>query len=234
MKVENVDGEKIGRVHDLIVELRSGMPEYVIVRSGRVVLGHRRSVIVPISAIALKTAKAGIAAVDISRQQWRYAPEFSRKDLNWIGQPEKARQIARFYGRGESVPHIAKTAERENGDLSSTGHADGPVTVNQPGRYGLASELIGREVIARQHADVGSISDLLVNTAEMKPAFAIVSASRPAATSTSFAVPVQLLRPMPGDKVAVNANHQDFEHAKPIRESETSEGRQNEIYRYER
>src|SRR5215475_9982015 len=66
MKVENVDGEKIGRVNDLIVELRSGIPEYVTVRSGRGVLGHRRSVIVPISAIALKTAKVGIAAVDVS------------------------------------------------------------------------------------------------------------------------------------------------------------------------
>jgi sporulation protein YlmC with PRC-barrel domain len=231
MKVENVDGEKIGRVHDLIVDLRSGMPEYVIVRSGRAMLGHRRSVVVPISAIALETAKAGIAAVDISKQQWKYAPEFSRKDMNRIGQPEKARQIARFYGRPESVPHIAKSAE---GGLSSTGHPDRTNSGNQQVRFGLASELIGREVIDRQHVDVGSISDLLVNTAEMKPAFAIVSASRPAAASTSFAVPVQLLRPMPGDKVAVNATRQDFEHASRFSERETSAGRRNEIYRYER
>src|SRR5262245_19207060 len=78
MKVQNVDGENIGRVSDLVIDLQSGVPEYVIVKSGRFAVGQRRSVIVPISAIALRTAKSGIAAVDISKRKWRYAPEFSR------------------------------------------------------------------------------------------------------------------------------------------------------------
>jgi sporulation protein YlmC with PRC-barrel domain len=235
IKVENVDGEKIGTVNDLIIELRSGMPQYVIVSSGRFVVGHRRSVIVPISAIALRTAKAGIAAVDITRGQWKYAPEFSRKDLEWIGRPEKARQIARFYGRAEEAPGLAKSnAQTRRSDLSPAGRvAEQTSRPNQRGGYQLASELIGYEVIARQQLEVGRISDFLVDAAEMTPAFAIVSASR--STSTSFAVPVQMLRSLPGNRVAISANREDFEHARAFREGETSAGRQSdEIYRYER
>jgi sporulation protein YlmC with PRC-barrel domain len=231
MKVQNVDGEKIGAVSDLVINLRSGVPEYAIVRSGGSVIGHRRSVIVPISAIALKTAKAGIAAIDMSKRKWRNAPEFSRKDLAWIGQPEKARQIAQFYGRAEKVPLIAKTAE---GSLSSTGQADQTSDSNRHASYQLASELIGTEVIARQQREVGTISDLLVDTA-MTPTYAIVSADRQSAADPMFAVPLKMLRPVPGRKVVISANRQDFERAAPFKEdvnSFASDG--NEIYRYER
>jgi sporulation protein YlmC with PRC-barrel domain len=235
MKVQNVDGEKIGTVSDLIIELRSGVPKYVIVRSGRIAAGHRRSVIVPISAIALRTAKSGIAAVDISKRKWRYAPEFTRKDLEWIGQPEKARQIVEFYGPPENVPLVAKTAEAQRESLSSIGRADQTSRPNQLDNHQLASELIGNEVIARQQREVGTISDLLVDATGMKPAFALLSADSRSAQDPTFAVPLKMLRPMPGRKIVISANRQDFERATPFKGGVNSAaGGGNEIYRYGR
>jgi sporulation protein YlmC with PRC-barrel domain len=235
MKVQNVDGEKIGAVSDLVIDLRSGVPEYVIVRSSGFVVGRRRSVIVPMSAIALKTAKAGIAAVDMSKRKWRFAPEFVRKDLAWIGQPEKARQIAQFYGGAENVPIVLSKAEAQSASLSSTGRADQTSHPNQHGNYHLASELIGTVVVARQQREVGAISDLLVDAAETKPTFAIVSADGVSAEGARVAVPLKMLRPVPGRKVVVSANRQDFERAAPFKEGVNSAaGNGNEIYRYER
>src|SRR6267378_997612 len=59
MKVENIDGQKIGTINDLITEVTSGRPIYVIVKSGGLAVGHRRMVIVPASEIAFRTAKVG-------------------------------------------------------------------------------------------------------------------------------------------------------------------------------
>jgi sporulation protein YlmC with PRC-barrel domain len=226
MKVQNVDGERIGTLTDLVIDLPSGVPGFVIVRSGRFV-GHR-TVIVPMSAIALRTAKAGIAAVDVSKRKWRSAPEFSRKDMERIGQPGNARQIAQFYSRAENIPLVSRNTDVKNGTVSSTGREDQPI---RP-KYHLASELIGNEVIGRQQREVGTISDLLVDAAGMKPTFATVGAER---RDAQFAVPLQMLRSIPDRKFVISANRQDFERAAPFAERVNSAaGGGNEIFRYER
>jgi sporulation protein YlmC with PRC-barrel domain len=235
MVVENVDGEKIGTIKDLIVEVHSGRPEYVILRSGGF-MGRGRLIIVPISAIAMRTTKVGIAAIDITRRQWKHAPEFSKKDLPLLGQTTKAREIALFY---EQSPRVANITGEQRNRLRSTGRA-GEDQTNSPteyGRFRLGNDLVGNEVLGRQHVRIGEITDLLVDFTATRPAYAIVAANRISAVGGRFAVPLQLLRLMPGQKVLVKAEPQDFEHAKPFRpsDSQNSDGSEgNEIYRYER
>jgi hypothetical protein len=82
---------------------------------------------------------------------------------------------------------------------------------------------------------VGTISDLLVDAAGTKATFAIVSANGVSAEGARFTVPLKMLRPVPGRKVVLSANRQDFEHARAFKEGANSaEGDANEIYRYER
>src|ERR1051326_6384644 len=59
MTVENVDGEKLGTIKDLILQRQTGQILYVVVKSDGFI-GRRQMVLVPISAIALYTAKVGI------------------------------------------------------------------------------------------------------------------------------------------------------------------------------
>jgi sporulation protein YlmC with PRC-barrel domain len=237
MTVENVDGQKVGTLSDLILELQSARPAYVIVRAAGFV-GNRRLVIAPTSAIALETAKAGIAAMDITKRQWKHAPEFSKSDLPLLGQPEKARQIARFYGRVEGNTHVATNTDEQKTSLSSTGPgADQSIGATQHVRYASANDLMGAEVIARQQLDIGKVTGLLVDLTGTKPTFAIVSADRLSGTDGHFAVPLQLLRLMPGHKIAISANRQNFQRARPLAESDSqilaADGAK-EIYRYER
>jgi uncharacterized protein YrrD len=233
MKVENVDGQKLGTINDLIMEGRSGRPAYVIVSSSG---WHRRFVIVPASAIAFRTAKVGIAAIDVTRQQWRHAPEFSRKDLASLGQPERTRQISQFYKLAEKAPGTLTATDGHKSGLSSTGRAEQAISPRQDGSQ-LANDLIGNEVIARQRTPIGKISDVLVDFSGTKPTFAIVSTERLSGTRARFAVPVRLLRLLPGGTVAVNADRQKFVQAKTFGDSDLqnsawSDG--EEIYRYER
>ena len=234
MTVENVDGERLGTVVDLIMEMQSGQPAYVIVKAGG--FGHRRLLMVPTSAIALRTVKSGIAAIDITKAKWKRAPEFSRMDLALVGQPETAREVARFYGEGQQTSVQVKSADAERFNLRSTGRlAEPAIDPHQKRRYQMANDLVGKKAIARQHMEMGKISDLLVDLEGAKPAFAIVSANRGA--GETFAVPLRSMRLMPEHTVAVGAERQDFDRAKPFRDviAQKSMGdEKNEIYRYER
>jgi hypothetical protein len=176
--------------------------------------------------------------MDITKRQWKHAPEFSRSDLPLLGQPEKAQQIAQFYGRVERTPHVALTTDGQRTTLSSTGPGrDPPVGATQGARYASANELMGAEVVGRQQLEIGKVTSLLVDLAGTKPTFAIVSADRLSGTKGHFAIRLQLLRPLPEHKIAISANRQDFEHARPLGESDShnlaADG-VKEIYRYER
>jgi len=235
MTVENVDGEKLGTINDLIMEMQSGRPAYVVVKSGG--FGRQRFVIVPAPAIALGTVKAGIAGVDLTRGEWKRAPEFSRMDLPTLSQPEKERQIAGFYEQARKNLSRGNSSNRQESELSSTGRVTDQINGRGPnGRYQMGNDLIGKEVVARQKVQIGNISDVVVDLAGGKPSFAIISAKRLSETGERFAVPLRLLRVLPGRTAALGADRRDFEHAKPFRESNMENSVQsggNEIYRYE-
>jgi ribosomal 30S subunit maturation factor RimM len=236
MTVENVDGERLGTVTDFVMEMQSGQPAYAIVKAGG--FGHRRLVIVPMSAIALSTVKSRIAAIDITKAQWKHAPDFSRKDLALMGHPERAYQVARFYGQSQQTSGPIRSVDSQRLPLRSTGRlADSAINPGPQGRYQLANDLIGNQLIARQQVEIGKISDLLVDLGGAKPAFAVVSANRVSGAGENFAVPLRMMRLMPEHTVAVSADRQDFHRAKPFRDGvgQTSGGDENnEIYRYER
>lgn len=228
MEVENVDGEKLGTISDLVLELRSAQPEYVIVKSGGF-LGGRRRTIVPISAIAMKTAKVGIGAIDITKGRWMHAPEFARNDLNLLRQAARVLEIRRFYASVEGSPRVAKGQGAKQG-LKPTGR--GTNDSAQQGVYRLAQDLMEDNLIARQNVEIGEITDLLIDLAEKRPVYAIASGA-----GTRFAVPLSSLKPLPGRRVAISANRRDFDQANVCRESDLQnvvEPGRNEIYRYER
>jgi PRC-barrel domain. len=237
MKVENVDGQKIGTINDLIMEIPSGRPAYVIVKSAGFAVGHRRFVIVPASGIAFRTAKTGIAALDLTKDQWKGAPEFSRKDLASLDRAQRKRELFDFYKLAEESPRPPAGVPGQAASLSSTGRADQTVSPGRHKGFELANDLIGSQVVGRQQIAIGKISDMLVDFTGAKPAFAVVSADRLSGTEAHFAVPVRLLGILPGRSVVLNADRQNFDRARPFRENDvqnSARSEDGEIYRYER
>ena len=97
--------------------------------------------------------------------------------------------------------------------------------------------MMGAEVVGRKQLEIGKVTGLLVDLAGTKATFAIVSTDEVSGTTRHFAVPLQLLRPLPRHKIAMSANRQDFEHARPLGESDSHNlavDKTKEIYRYER
>jgi sporulation protein YlmC with PRC-barrel domain len=236
LTVENVDGQEIGRITDLVVERNTMQPKYVIIKSGSFLGGHRL-ILVPTSAIAITTAKVGVAAIDITKQKWKHAPEYSKKDLTSLGQPDKARQVARFYDRSERVARSGLTAEQRSRDVSPTGHDTTPVASRRNVSCFLASELIGRSVVGREGSEIGEVSDLMMDFAGDKPTLAIISVVGISNAEDQFAVPLRMLNPRSDQKVLVDANRSAFQHARQFRPSNLAnaeKSEKHEIFRYER
>src|SRR2546422_6774899 len=97
MTVENRDGEKLGVLKDLIVDMPAGDIKYALVSAGGVLGVRSTRKIVPVQALSDATAKAGILALDVSTRRWKKAPQFRRSELRNFMEPERAAQISNFY-----------------------------------------------------------------------------------------------------------------------------------------
>jgi sporulation protein YlmC with PRC-barrel domain len=142
--VENVDGEKLGTIKDLILQRKTGEIQYVLVRSAGFI-GHRRMAVVPVSAIALTTAKAGIASIDISKRDWKKAPEFRKENLALLAKPVCAEAVARFYEKAEGAPRHPQNPGMQGPQLSSTGREQAKANWrSRNDELELASDLVGK------------------------------------------------------------------------------------------
>lgn len=207
--VENVDGEKVGRIKDLIVERQSGEVRYAIMKTGGSIFGHRRRVIVPTTALAMTSAKVGIASIDVTRREWKKAPEFRRQELGALGQPERTREVAAFYRAGGE---IARSQLSSNGQKAA--QANSPKGNLQ---LELASDVVGKTLVNRQNQEMGRVTDLLVDFSGKKPALALIFTSQRSRAGESFAVPLRLLSQPREGRMVMNAAHGKFEDAEPFR-----------------
>src|SRR5205823_14011670 len=59
LKVEDIDGERLGRVNNLVLDMQSGQPRYAIISSGGLLGIRAKHRVVPASILSIATAKKG-------------------------------------------------------------------------------------------------------------------------------------------------------------------------------
>ncbi len=211
MKVENRDGERLGKINNLVMDMRSGEVTYAIVSSGGF-LGVRPQVrAVPAKALSMATAKKGVVALDVSLRRWKRAPVWKDRDLNAL------KEIDTFYA--EPI-HAVKSDEgtgfpRGTAVASATGTESGQPEKPAGPRADLhlTSDVVGRDVINRQHQTIGETFELLVDFSGRKPTLAILSVNRLLKQPQSFVVPVRMLSRTSGDQFMIDATRSWFEQA---------------------
>jgi osmotically-inducible protein OsmY/sporulation protein YlmC with PRC-barrel domain len=229
-RVENLNGEVLGRIKDFVADMRSGEIKYAILSSGGFLgLGSRLRV-VPAQALSTATTIKGVVALDASRARWRRAPDFKRGGLAALSNPAREQQIYQYYGQplpgGGGGERPLTPTWRENG--GSGGQA------GKTGGLQLTSRLLRKAVMNRQGKAIGEITDLLVDLGGHKPAIAILSAERLLDRDESFAVPLRLVRSAGKKGLTLDANRQMFEQAPSFNEAAWQATRSNGrgIYRY--
>lgn len=115
LEVRNSQGDKIGSVHDLVIDVETGKVRYVAVAYGGFAgLGDK------LFAIPLKQFKVQkdtdndvyYFATDLSEEKLKNAPGFDEK--NWpamASQTQWTQQVDKYYGDGDEVQGVDATEE---------------------------------------------------------------------------------------------------------------------------
>jgi sporulation protein YlmC with PRC-barrel domain len=220
MKVEDRDGQELGKVRDFAVDRQHGRLEYVIVATGGHLGVGTRLKAVPPRIMAAGTAKRNTVALQLTREQWNRAPICKPAEIPSLNQSRPAGLLQKFYS--DAAPDI-QIASRESPGVEAagsspaeTGQREGRHPANTP--LILASDFIGKRVVNRQHEKVGEILDLLVEFSGEKPVFALMATSRLfKAREHQYAVPLRSL--MPTDEAGewmIDANRELLERAGPF------------------
>lgn len=99
-RVINAEGDRLGTVHDLAVQLENGRFSYAIVEAGGFLGIGGEWHPVPPGALRVQEAQLGIELVlDISESEWENAPTFEEDQIQQLAQDNRAQEIYEFYGQ---------------------------------------------------------------------------------------------------------------------------------------
>jgi sporulation protein YlmC with PRC-barrel domain len=228
MKVEDLNGQKAGTIHNLVLDLNKGGVRYAVIGSGGY-LGLRATLkLAPSEAVTAATAKRQTLEVLATTPQWRQAPVFKYSSLATLAEPERASQISRYFR--------TSTGSAKNNDgnsLSTTGREAGQTQSPRP-LLKFANDLIGMRVVDPKQEKMGEVIDLLVSFGEPRPAFAIISTGKLFHHAQHYAVPLNALGHS-DDKLVLNVDTAALQAAPVFDEAawkSGGKGGQNRVYRY--
>jgi sporulation protein YlmC with PRC-barrel domain len=186
MKVEDIDGQKIGTIRNLVLDTRTGQLKYAVIGSGGF-LGVRATLrLAPAEVMSAATAKRQTLAINATAAQWSHAPVFKWSHLASLAEPTRAREISRYF-----EPTAARASRA--GTLSTTGRWAAEETNALEPVLKFVSDLIGMNVVNQNQEKIGEVLDLLVSFGKPRQAFALVSTGRLFHRGHQFAVPLKAL-----------------------------------------
>jgi sporulation protein YlmC with PRC-barrel domain len=207
MNVEDANGEKIGRLKDLILDARLAELKYGIIGSGSFAgLGSQRK-IVPAHALSLGTAKRNTLALEAVRSVWKQTPTFKRGNLVRLQDPNWVRQLSRLYPK----PKLAVGTN----SLPTPKESPHPYRhTNSTRKVYFASELIGLPLVNGSRERLGDVIDLLIDFDSQKLPLAVVASKLGSGPSQDFVLPLACLRFVPDQNLLVNLDGTSFERAR--------------------
>jgi sporulation protein YlmC with PRC-barrel domain len=237
MKVENSDGQELGTVRNLVLDMRTGQLKYAALSSGGFLGVRSKLKLVPSQALSAATAKRDVLAINVTKERWDAAPVFKSSNLAAFADPNRSMQIAQFYRQPDA--HAMSLAENSRiGPERLTPTARAPdLPSRAPGaELKFASDLIGSRVVNGKQEKVGEILDLLVSFGEARPAYAIISTGKFLRRGAQYAVPLRALNTKDGgNTLVIDADTAKLQKAPPFSDEvwrTSAANGPNQIYRY--
>lgn len=123
-QVENNQGEPLGTIENIVIDVNSGQVEFLAVGPGDPLR------VVPPQAFQPETAE-NILVLDVDGNTWEDAPTFNRAELRRLAQERDAREVYRYYDR--SYRSAERTDQAMFGAPAHRGH--GASRVSPRGRF---------------------------------------------------------------------------------------------------
>jgi sporulation protein YlmC with PRC-barrel domain len=227
MKVENLTGDNVGRLKDLVLDVRQGQLKYGIIGSATLAGLRSQQRIVPSYALSLGTAKRNTLALGATLAVWKQTPQMKKRPLIALADPILVRKLKVHYPDPQARIASRPTAVHETGGPHGPSHTDTTLPL-------VASALIGKVLLSRTHERLGEVVDLLVDFKAENAPLLIVS-SKTVDQEQHFVVPLRSCRLLPENKLLVSVNHVAFQRARPFDPNDWAAValETSSVYRYE-
>ncbi len=233
--VQTKSGDKLGTVRDFAFALPSGDLGYVIVASGGILGLGAEYHAVPPRAFSHETQNPKVLTLETTREKWDAAPRFKKDQLPNLNAHRE--QLDKYFEGSNDAKAEVKIGDAKaelkvkTPDIRARGSEEMKGTALH-----LATDVIGKPVVAKNNDDVGKVSDLLVDMRAPSIAFAIISTGtllKPADTRYAIATR-NLSLASEKSKIVLNADRATLEDAerfdpKEWRKNKTSAG----FFKYE-
>jgi sporulation protein YlmC with PRC-barrel domain len=188
--VKNPQGEDLGQIKDLLVDVRNARVRYAVLDYGGVA-GKLFSV--PITAFR-PSANNRELVVNIDNSRLENAPGFDAEQWPDFNESAYTGQVDRYFGNGMRGQGVSSDSASRAG--SSAG-----------GALRRASRLIGRDVNDRQGEDIGQIDDLVVDMRSGNIRYAVLEYDKRSSTDNEmWAVPMSALDFVKGRNIKLDVN----------------------------
>jgi sporulation protein YlmC with PRC-barrel domain len=204
-RVVNAEGDRLGTVHDLAVQLEDGLFSYAIVEAGGFLGIGGEWHPVPPGALRVQEARLGIELVlNISESQWENAPTVEEDQIQQLAQDNRAQEIYDFYGQDwqeqqdtefAAPERNARNVEDQQPDQQQEQNdgqdqqAEQQEQQQQEEQFGarqqaeaqaqpqlrMARDVTDMDLVNEQQEEIGQIRDLLVNVEEGRVGFVLFS-----------------------------------------------------------
>jgi len=115
MNVRNHDGEKLGSVEDLVVDLRDGKVTFATIGVGGVLGIGETLYAVPIDLMAFEHGNNDkYFVLNMTKDKLQSAPSFDTRSWPNFSDPTWSQKIHNFYQQAGVTPHKADTTTRTN------------------------------------------------------------------------------------------------------------------------
>lgn len=180
LKVEDTDGQKVGTVRNLIIDMQTSRVKFAVIASGGFAGIHSTLKLAPAQIMSAATTKRETLSINATLGQWKGAPAFSRSQLASFAEPKAAERITLYFIKtGTRIPSTSQSPSQND---------DAPTNTLK-----FATDLIGRTVVDREHQKVGEVVDLLVGFNQTHAAFAIVSTGKLFVRGREYAISLRKL-----------------------------------------
>jgi sporulation protein YlmC with PRC-barrel domain len=92
MEVRNKQNEKIGKISDIVIDLKNGRVAYAVLSAGGTLGAGGKNVAVPIQALTVEKGKKDLL-LDMDKQQLKDAPGFAKNDWPPLNAAETGKTI---------------------------------------------------------------------------------------------------------------------------------------------
>jgi sporulation protein YlmC with PRC-barrel domain len=187
-EVRNPQGEDLGEIRDLLVDVHSGQVRYAVLEYGGILDVGGELFAVPITAFR-PTANNQHLVVDIDNDKLERAPGFDRDQWPDFNDSDFLNRIDSYFGTQSSSP--SQTRDTAPGNDTNESRSGWPHA--SPALW-RASRLIGKDVDDKQGDDVGEIKDLVINMRNGQIRYVLLEYDKPSSLDNErWVVPMRAL-----------------------------------------